>query len=78
MSRLPIVSEKKLYEGPWLFKKVDYVVYPSGIMFDRLNDSFIWVSMGHQDRDAYLLKFEVDTLLRSLEFVSGCNGDCHT
>jgi len=33
----------------------------------------VWVSIGHQDKNAYIVKFDVIQLYRSMEVVSNCS-----
>ena len=39
--------------------------------------NYVYVTMGHQDHDGYILKFELDGLLRSLHFHSNCDPDAN-
>jgi hypothetical protein len=75
VSPQPIVNDS-LYKGPWLWPSLDYVVYPSGILIE--NDEItkrphVLVSVGHQDRNAYMFKFDLHGLLKSLQIVGNCS-----
>jgi hypothetical protein len=50
---------------------VDYVVLPAGIMLDS-TQSYAVVSIGWQNRDAFIIKMNVDELMETLEFVASC------
>ena len=71
MSPQPIVNSS-LYDGPWLWPSLDYGVYPAGLILDD-DKKHVWVAVGHQDRNAYVMKFELHGLLRSLQIVGNCS-----
>eukprot|EP01037_Dinobryon_pediforme_P020448 gene20448-21075_t len=49
MSRYPIVDPKwDLYQGPWCYKALNYVVYPVGLALEP-DGKHLWLSLGHQD-----------------------------
>ncbi len=72
MSPYPIIPNEGMYQGPWLFT-VDYVLYPSGLIFNPHNISEVILSYGHQDREAFLSVFDLYKLYNSLSFVANCS-----
>eukprot|EP00596_Hydrurales_sp_CCMP1899_P002138 CAMPEP_0119047136 /NCGR_PEP_ID=MMETSP1177-20130426/51145_1 /TAXON_ID=2985 /ORGANISM="Ochromonas sp, Strain CCMP1899" /LENGTH=481 /DNA_ID=CAMNT_0007021279 /DNA_START=290 /DNA_END=1735 /DNA_ORIENTATION=+ len=72
MSRVPIVVDPLWYEGPWFNKYASYVVYPIGIDIDPNDSHHVMVSIGHQDRNIYLVKFNIEALVKSLDEVHLC------
>jgi predicted GH43/DUF377 family glycosyl hydrolase len=71
ISAYPILLPN-LYEGNWVPKFLNYVVFPSGISLDE-DGKHVHVSLGYQDMSAYVMRMELDTLLASLDFVADCN-----
>ncbi len=71
ISRVPITPHF-LYSGPWTHGTLDYVSYPTGIIADK-DGKHVWVSLGHQDRDAYVLKMDVQRLYEGMRVVAQCN-----
>ena len=71
MSRYPIVKEQ-YYKGDWVSSKVDYVLFPSGIVLDD-NKRYVWVSMGSQDKNGTIVKFDIEELFQSMKFVNNCS-----
>ena len=77
ISRYPIVNES-LYSGKWTDSpKIDYVVFPIGLVRDpdKEND-FVWLSFGHQDIEGWVVQFELDGLFQSMEILAPC-GSAH-
>ena len=76
ISRHPIVNES-MYQGKWTDSpKIDYVMFPIGIMRDEENENdFVWMSFGHQDIEGWVVQFELDGLFRSMEPVSSCTSE---
>ena len=73
MSSHPILKEE-LYQGKWTDSpKIDYVMFPIGIMLDDKNSSFVWVSLGHQDRQGLVIKMNINGLFRTMDQVASCN-----
>jgi hypothetical protein len=72
MSRYPIVVDPSWYEGPWMNKVATYVVYPIGIAIDPEDPGLVVVSIGYQDRDIYIVKFNIDALVKGLDDVHSC------
>ncbi len=70
ISKYPILNET-LYQNSWASKIIDYCVYPAGIILDE-DDVHAYISFGHQDRDAYVMKIHIDNLLAGLYHVSDC------
>ena len=67
MSVNPIVHANMINESlGWAYKVVDVIVFPCGIILD---DDFIHVSYGHNDRDGWILKLKRDIFINSLERV---------
>jgi len=73
ISAYPILLPN-LYEGNWVPKFHNYVVFPSGISLDE-DGKHIHVSLGYQDMSAYVMRMEVDMLLASMDFVADCNNN---
>lgn len=73
MSMYPIANHSAFYDGAWTSSKIDYVIFPTGVAVDNEDPNYLWVSAGWQDRDSYLLKLEIDGLMRTLEVVNVCN-----
>ena len=73
ISRYPIVNES-MYQGKWTDSpKIDYVMFPIGIMRDQEKENeFVWLSFGHQDIEGWVVQFELDGLFQSMELVSSC------
>jgi hypothetical protein len=72
ISPVPI-APPLLYSGArWVHPGLDYVSYPTGIIADK-DGHHVWVSLGHQDRDAYILKINVHQLYRTMRVVSECS-----
>lgn len=76
ISRHPIVNES-MYKGKWTDSpKIDYVMFPIGIMRDREKENdFVWLSFGHQDIEGWVVQFELDGLFQSMELVSSCTSE---
>ena len=76
ISRHPIVNES-MYQGKWTDSpKIDYVMFPIGIMRDREKENdFVWLSFGHQDIEGWVVQFELDGLFQSMELVSSCTSE---
>ena len=72
MSRQPLILDE-LYLGPWVFHKIDYVVFPVGIMLDDEDDRYVLISLGHQDTHAHIIRFEIEGLLNSMKLVNNCS-----
>jgi hypothetical protein len=47
-------------------------VYPIGIDIDPDDPHNVVVSMGYQDRDIYIVKFNIEALVRGLDDVNSC------
>lgn len=81
ISYQPIVNDSFYGYGiPWLWPSLDFAVYPSGIIAtsdhnnnSKSNSNYVYVSIGHQDKNAFIVKFKVSSLLKSLEIVSNCS-----
>jgi hypothetical protein len=76
MSMYPIVIKEfysETIDMEWFTedKSVDYVVFPAGIVLDS-TQSYVVVSIGWQNRDAFIIKMNVDELMETLEFVASC------
>ena len=71
VSKYPILNES-LYQGPWHGKNIDYCLYPAGLLLDD-DEKFVNLLFGYQDKHAFVIKLEVEGLLRSLYFVSNCS-----
>lgn len=77
MSSFPIIDKGwNLYQNQWLGRGMDYVVFPTGIVVDE-TETFVFVSFGHQDKHAGVMKMNITTLLDSLTYVSGCAMSSH-
>lgn len=70
MSKVPI-TKSLLYDGEWANSGVYYVVFPCGIQLSE-DEQLLYISLGHNDRDTMVLKFEVDALLESLSPIAEC------
>jgi hypothetical protein len=70
ISKVPI-THPSLYSGKWTHSRLDYVAYPDGIILDA-DGKHVWVSVGHQDRDSYILKMDVAKLYSSMRIISDC------
>jgi hypothetical protein len=68
ISHQPIIDED-LYQGPWLWKSADFVVYPIGIIV--LNNT-VWVSVGYQNKEMLVYTFDLKRLLHNLQTVRTC------
>ncbi len=73
ISAVPIIK-KHLYDGPWDTKKINYVLYPMSAVVEDASEKHIYVSMGYQDKNGYLIKLEVDGLFDHMELVNHCDG----
>lgn len=65
----PLIAEQ-FYSGKPMKMNIDYVIFPTSSMFSKKNTSEILVTVGSQDRDAWLLRFSKEILLNSLKPVS--------
>jgi hypothetical protein len=72
MSSLPIARYWAEYNGAWLSKKIDFVVFPIGIVRDPDDPRYIWISYGSQDQNSVLARFELRQLLSSMAHVKDC------
>lgn len=75
MSRYPIVDPKwDLYQGPWCYKALNYVVYPVGLALEP-DGKHLWLSLGHQDAqgDGWFARLNIDRLFSSMTHVSNCS-----
>eukprot|EP01038_Epipyxis_sp_PR26KG_P004280 gene4280-6064_t len=72
MSPLPILQEF-LYQGKWLWNTIDYVVYPSSIIFEEDDKEHLFLVFGHQDADAYIAKMHIRSLLSTMQIIHKCN-----
>lgn len=72
MSRFPLIPSSSWYEGKWMYKNHDYVLYPGGLMMDPLDNDRLLVSIGHQDQHAFVVEFSVDVLWDSMDAVETC------
>lgn len=70
ISNVPI-AKTFLYDGKWTNGGVYYVIFPQGIQLSEDNEH-VFLSLGHNDVDMYVLKFRLNELLESLEEVSKC------
>ena len=70
ISVYPIV-DSKFYEGHWVPKFHNYVVFPTGLVLEE-SGTHLLLSMGHQDMSAWVIRLEVDGLLDSMEVVNEC------
>jgi len=61
-----------MYEGKWLWGSLDYAVYPSGLIVDE-DKKHVWITVGYQDIDAYVLKIDIRKLFRSMTRVHACS-----
>jgi hypothetical protein len=61
----PIIDED-WYEGKWLTNRIDYAVFPIGLMLDPHDNDYIWVSMGVRDKDGLVLHIHIDELYESM------------
>lgn len=70
MSAVPI-AKQMLYDGRWAAPDIFYVVFPAGI---HLTDdgNYLWVTLGHQDGDGYMIKLEVEGLFNSMHTFGTC------
>jgi hypothetical protein len=48
------------------------VVYPIGIDIDPEDPHNVAVSIGYQDRDIYIVKFNIEALVKGLDDVHSC------
>jgi hypothetical protein len=48
------------------------LLYYVGLVVDPLNDRYILLSIGSQDKDGYIIRIEIEPLLASLELVHDC------
>jgi hypothetical protein len=55
-----------------IIKIASYVVYPIGIDIDPEDPHNVAVSIGHQDRDIYIVKFNIEALVKGLDDVHSC------
>ena len=75
MSLYPIVN-KSWYQGEWVEQpKIDYVMFPMGLILDPNDDDFVLVSLGHNDKDGWIAKFEIEGLYNSLKVVDECTNN---
>jgi hypothetical protein len=70
ISKYPIVKES-FYSGEWVKNNLDYVLFPVGIIKDK-SDKYLFISMGVQDKNGYVVKFEIEGLFKSLNIISNC------
>mmetsp|Transcript_2940 Transcript_2940/g.4525 ORF Transcript_2940/g.4525 Transcript_2940/m.4525 type:complete len:458 (-) Transcript_2940:474-1847(-) len=66
MSPYPIMPEN-LYTGKWSFQKVaklDYIIFPTSLFVE--NNQTVFLSLGHQDVDGFLLRMDLQSLLNTL------------
>jgi predicted GH43/DUF377 family glycosyl hydrolase len=66
LSSFPILRTKKFYTGDYINSYLHYVVYPSGLILDPMDNTSVIVSFGHQDKHGYLVKMNITSLLSSL------------
>ena len=52
--------------------RMDYVVFPDGLVMDPNNSSQILLSFGHQDREGIIAEIDLKGLLSTLHFVNDC------
>ena len=64
ISKFPIYIDS-LHQGEWFNKYFDYVVYPTSSFINSSDDS-IYLTVGHNDLTGYLLKFSLNSVLKSL------------
>ena len=74
MSRYPIIVNPEWYEGPYINRAFTYAVYPIGIDVDD-ERKYVTISIGHQDRDIFVVKMNLKSLLETLDPVEGSNCD---
>ena len=74
LCRYPLIDKGwDLYQGPWCYNSLDYVVYPVGLNLDP-DGKHLWLSLGHQDAkgDGWFAKLDIDKLFDSMTNVSQC------
>lgn len=64
-SRVPIFKYGNFYCDAWLFKTMDYVMFPSGALLSE-DEKTIWLTFGYQDGSGYLATLDTEGLLESL------------
>eukprot|EP01038_Epipyxis_sp_PR26KG_P006294 gene6294-8668_t len=67
----PVIPQEEMYKGKWSKKNMDYVIYPQGIFLDD-DEDYVWVSIGHQDKDCWAVKMNIQVLLSTMDFVEAC------
>eukprot|EP01040_Poterioochromonas_malhamensis_P011993 gene11993-13091_t len=70
MSPVPIVN-LNFYSGKRMSRKVPYVVFPTSLVLSNEGQE-VMLSFGHQDKQGYLAKFSLQSLLNSLVNVESC------
>jgi len=72
ISRFPIIDEGfSLYQGAWASNHLDYIVFPTGIVFEPSMNYFL-LSLGHQDQDVVFFNISFTEILKTLETVHIC------
>lgn len=70
----PILNES-MYTVAWTDSpKIDYVSFPIGLTLDHTDKNFghVFLSLGHQDKDGYIFRLEIDGLYRSMTQIGSC------
>jgi hypothetical protein len=72
----PLLFDNRLYTGAWnpiKNRKIDYVVFPVSCFLYRRNnsvgnkfDDLVYVSLGYNDKEAFLVSFQLSNLIDSL------------
>lgn len=70
ISVYPIV-DRRLYEGNWVPKFHNYVVFPSGLVLEEDGDHVL-LSLGHQDMSAWVMRLEINSLFDTMDIVEDC------
>lgn len=65
MSSHPIIHPD-LYQGKSTNQYAGYVVFPMSLMHDPRREGFVLLSLGWQDRDGYVVRFNVTEIVESL------------
>lgn len=65
MSAIPILKYHDFYDVKWTNRKKDYVVFPQGLILSDDQKELI-VSLGHQDKDGYIVTFDLEALLHEM------------
>jgi hypothetical protein len=65
MSPEPIIADSMMNVSlGWSYKVIDFIVFPMGFFYD---DTYLYLSYGKNDKDGWIVKFNLTGLLDSLK-----------